>query len=141
MKTTQAATGSEPWIFELSKHSICMGRRSRCSSSCISFIRRTFRCSGFNFSACFIRSALYCFTFRIERSNSFFLSPRWGIVKTTSFSSISTSNGTIISRERLLYRSLISMIPSSRSSSLVSLRRFLYSNVNAWLIAPFVICR
>ena len=140
MNTTQPATGSDPCIFELSKHSILIGSFSKSSSCCNSVRSLVDLCSGFSFSSCLMRSTLYSFTFIVDKSNNFFLSPFCGIVKVASFISISISKGTIISLALLPNLSLISLIPKDISSSLLSSNLFLYSNVKLWLMPPFLTC-
>ena len=140
LNTTHAATASLPWIFELSKHSICTGGLFMQSSFCISLSSFMLRCSGLSFSVCFSLSILYCFTFCSDISSNFFLSPRWGTINSTFSNSRSGRNGTTISRDRLLKRVRNSAIPNARISSFASSSLFLYSIVKLCTIEPLRIC-
>ena len=141
MNTTQAATASEPCIFELSKHSICNGSFCRPSSFCISFIRRVLFCSGFIFSDCFNLSILYCFTFCSEISSNLRLSPLCGTINSAFSNFKSGRKGTIISLDKLLNRVRSSAIPNAKISSFASFKRFLNSIVKLCTMDPLRMCR
>src|SRR5690625_7222132 len=81
MNTTHEATVLEPWVVELSKHSMCRGRRSMFRSCCIVFKIRS-SCRGFfrYLLRCSYRCSFVNLMFLIERSISFFLYRLWGLV-------------------------------------------------------------
>ena len=139
--TTHAATASLPCILELSKHSIVIGIFSRWSASCISFIKRVAFCSGFSLSSCFIRSALYCFTFNLDSASRRAFSPFCGTVTVAPSIGNSSGNGNTISLALLPNLSRNSIMPIRINSSSLSSSLFWYSIVKAWFMQPLVMCR
>ena len=138
--TTQPATACAPCIFELSKQSIHAGMLSKDNICCNSLKTRVARCCGLSLSSCLSLSNLYCRTFCIAKSSSFFLSPLRAICTCREASKTSGMNGTITSFVLLLSCSRNSIIPNPNSSSLASSIFLLYSIVNPWVILPLCTC-
>ena len=127
-------------MFELSKHSICLGSSERRKSTFICAMILFACLSGSTIFICLKRSILKYFAFLSDKSKMCFLSPNLGTV-TFKSSPKSTLKGTYISLELELKRCLISVMASCNNCKSVSSNFFFISKVCERIIEPYDNCK